>query len=340
MAKPFFHPQALVESPHIGDGTRVWAFAHVLPRAVLGSDCNICDHVFIENDVVLGDRVTVKCGVQLWDGLRIEDDVFIGPNATFTNDPLPRSKKYLAQYPRTVVGRGASIGANATILPGITIGENAMVGAGAVVTHSVPADAVVVGNPARIIRYVEPREAKPASGQAGVSNPAVRVSGVQLIHSPTISDLRGNLNAREVGRGLPFVPARYFMISGVPTTAVRGEHAHRVCKQLLVALRGTVTVICDDGSERQEFLLDTPEIALYLPPMVWGIQSKYSGDALLLVLASHAYDAADYIRDYPQFLKERRPPAAVAPERSPDPPTAAADERRIAGEPDAGRANS
>lgn len=338
MSKPFLHPQSLVESPHIGAGTRVWAFAHVLPSAVIGSDCNICDHVFIENDVVLGDRVTVKCGVQLWDGLRIEDDVFIGPNATFTNDPLPRSKQYLARYPQTVVRRGASIGANATLLPGITIGENAMVGAGAVVTHSVPPDAVVVGNPARIIRYVARREAEVATVSSAATDPSVRVRGVQLIHSPTISDLRGNLNAREVGRGLPFVPARYFMISGVPTTAVRGEHAHRLCKQLLVCLRGSVTVICDDGSERQEFLLETPEIGLYLPPMVWGIQSKYSSDALLLVLASHNYDAADYIRDYPQFLKERRAYAAATLERSAGQPAAASEERRTASGQGGGRA--
>lgn len=150
----FIHPQALVESEKIGDRTRVWAFVHILPDAVVGSDCNICDHVFIENDVIIGDRVTVKCGVQLWDGLRIADDVFIGPNATFTNDRFPRSKQPFTLL-ETNVERGATIGANATILPGITIGENAMVAAGAVVTRDVPPDALVVGNPARIIRKLE-----------------------------------------------------------------------------------------------------------------------------------------------------------------------------------------
>lgn len=154
-AEHFEHPQALVESEQIGPGTRVWAFAHVLPGARIGRDCNICDHTFIENDVVVGDRVTVKCGVQLWDGLRVEDDVFIGPNATFTNDPSPRSKEYLDEYPVTVLERGCSIGANATLLPGITVGRKAMVGAGAVVTTSVPPNAVVVGNPARIVRLLD-----------------------------------------------------------------------------------------------------------------------------------------------------------------------------------------
>lgn len=148
----FEHPQALVESESIGRGTRVWAFTHILPGAVIGEDCNVCDHVFIENDVIVGDRVTIKCGVQLWDGIRLEDDVFVGPNATFTNDLFPRSKQYSDKFPRTLVRRGASIGANATILAGLTIGAGAMVGAGAVVTKDVPPNTVVVGNPARVMR--------------------------------------------------------------------------------------------------------------------------------------------------------------------------------------------
>ena len=152
----FIHPQALVEGERIGSGTRVWAFAHVLPGAVIGQDCNICDNVFVENDVTVGDRVTVKCGVQLWDGVHVESDVFIGPNVTFTNDPFPRSKQHLPKYPPTFVRRGASIGANATILPGMTIRPRTMVGAGAVVTRSVPPHALVVGNPARVIKTLTP----------------------------------------------------------------------------------------------------------------------------------------------------------------------------------------
>jgi UDP-3-O-[3-hydroxymyristoyl] glucosamine N-acyltransferase len=112
----FVHPQGICESSAIGVRTKIWAFAHVLPGAVIGEDCNVCDHVFIENDVVIGNRVTVKCGVQLWDGLRVEDDVFIGPNATFTNDPFPRSKQRPEQFEITYLRRGCSIGANATIL--------------------------------------------------------------------------------------------------------------------------------------------------------------------------------------------------------------------------------
>ena len=158
----FKHPAAIVESKHIGPRTRIWAFAHVLAGAVIGADCNICDHVFIENDVRIGDRVTVKCGVQLWDGVVLEDDVFVGPNATFTNDLTPRSKKRPPEFLRTNVEAGASIGANATILPGITIGRNAMVGAGAVVTKNVPANAIVIGNPAYINGYVATADNTPS----------------------------------------------------------------------------------------------------------------------------------------------------------------------------------
>lgn len=148
------HPLSDVQSLHVGPATRIWQFVVILPHARIGADCNICSHVLIENDVVIGDRVTVKSGVQLWDGTRIEDDVFIGPNVTFTNDVFPRSKQYPAAFALTTVGKGASIGGGATILPGITIGRHAMVGAGAVVTRPVPERAVVVGNPARIVRYL------------------------------------------------------------------------------------------------------------------------------------------------------------------------------------------
>jgi UDP-2-acetamido-3-amino-2,3-dideoxy-glucuronate N-acetyltransferase len=148
---PFIHERALVESDKIGAGTRIWAFSHVMAGAVIGAGCNVCDHTYIEGDVVIGDRVTIKSGVYIWDGMRIEDDVFIGPQATFTNDPFPRSRRPFSP-PVTTIRKGASIGAGAVILPGVTVGERALVGAGAVVTKDVPADVVVVGNPARILR--------------------------------------------------------------------------------------------------------------------------------------------------------------------------------------------
>jgi acetyltransferase-like isoleucine patch superfamily enzyme len=147
----FIHPSADVQSRQIGEGTRVWQFVVVLPGAVIGRDGNICSHCFIENQVVVGDRVTVKCGVQLWDGVTLEDDVFVGPNVTFTNDLAPRSRNAAAQLLPTLVRKGASIGANATILPGLTIGEGAKIGAGSVVLKDVAAHTSVAGVPAVMI---------------------------------------------------------------------------------------------------------------------------------------------------------------------------------------------
>lgn len=156
-AVPFLHPHALVDSgAHIGPRTRVWAFAHVVRGAVVGEDCNLCDHTFIEGKVVIGNRVTLKCGVFLWDGIRVDDDVFIGPGAVFTNDPRPRSRQIPASYPETRLMQGCSVGAGAVILPGLTIGCWSMVAAGAVVTRDVAPYSLVVGNPARFRSFICP----------------------------------------------------------------------------------------------------------------------------------------------------------------------------------------
>ena len=151
----YIHPLADVAECRIGDETKIWQFVVVLKGAQIGVECNICAQTLIEGDVVIGDRVTIKAGVQIWDGSVIGNDVFIGPNATFSNDNFPRSKRPPKKFHGVTINNGASIGANATLLPGIIIGEKAMVGAGAVVTKDVPPNAVVVGNPARIIRYLK-----------------------------------------------------------------------------------------------------------------------------------------------------------------------------------------
>jgi acetyltransferase-like isoleucine patch superfamily enzyme/dTDP-4-dehydrorhamnose 3,5-epimerase-like enzyme len=296
------HQTSICESEKIGENTRLWAFTHVLPGAQIGKDCNICDQVFIENDVVVGDRVTIKSGVQLWDGIRISDDVFVGPNVTFTNDKFPRSKNYPEKFPTTTVNRGASIGANATILPGIDLGEGCMIGAGSVVTKSVPPFAIVYGNPARIQGYVE-REFSASTLSASKYNrkESALPGASKFIELKCASDARGSLTAIDFSDFSAFEVKRIFYVYDVPTHNVRGEHAHKTCIQFLIALHGTVKVLLDDGNERSEVILDRSTEGLLIPPMVWGVQFQFSEGAVLSVLASEPYDEADYIRSYADF---------------------------------------
>jgi UDP-2-acetamido-3-amino-2,3-dideoxy-glucuronate N-acetyltransferase len=149
------HPLAEVQTDNIGEQTTIWQYAIILKGASIGSNCNINCHTFIENDVIIGNNVTVKSGVYLWDGIVVEDDVFIGPNATFTNDKYPRSKQYPAFFQKTKLERGCSIGANATVLGGLTIGQCSIVGAGSVVTKDVPPNVIVTGNPAKIVARID-----------------------------------------------------------------------------------------------------------------------------------------------------------------------------------------
>jgi acetyltransferase-like isoleucine patch superfamily enzyme/dTDP-4-dehydrorhamnose 3,5-epimerase-like enzyme len=299
------HAEALVEAgATIGAGTRVWAFTHLLPGAVVGRDCNICDHVLIEGGVCVGSRVTVKSGVQLWAGTTLEDDVVVGPNATFTNDLFPRSKEHPTEYALTLVRTKASIGANATILAGTVVGANAMVGAGAVITRNVPPNAIVTGNPARITGYVSAHARGPIRAEhRGPSMPqSLSVRDVRLIQLSLATDARGSIAFGQHDTHLPFQPKRFFVVYDVPSKEVRGEHAHRRLEQVLTCIRGSLAVVVDDGHERDEVLLDSPEVGLYVPPMVWATQYRYSQDAMLLVLASDIYDPNDYIRSYEDFV--------------------------------------
>jgi UDP-2-acetamido-3-amino-2,3-dideoxy-glucuronate N-acetyltransferase len=292
------HPSAIIETEQIGPRTRIWAFAHVLPTAQIGADCNICDHTLIEDGAVIGDRVTVKCYVQVGEGVTLEDDVFVGPNVGFTNDRFPRSRQWPLKYEKTLVQRGASIGANASILPGLTIGSEAMIGAGAVVTRDVPAQAIVVGNPGFIKGYVTAGAGLAGHGTGPKSSPYTQLAGgAALFELPQIQDSRGSLSFAQIAGLLPFPVVRYFLVYRVPNSEVRGEHAHKALHQFLVCASGNCTVRLFDGRRSDEVRLDRPGTGLYVPPMVWTTQYKFSSDAVLLVLASDVYREADYIRD-------------------------------------------
>jgi hypothetical protein len=226
-----------------------------------------------------------------------------------------RPEKFL----ETRIENGASIGAGAVILPGITIGTGAMVGAGAVVTRSVPPHAIVTGPAGRIVGYVDsgemPTTSRPAGAAAPVSADApvpLGVGGVTVHKLHGVRDLRGNLSFGEFARDIPFVPKRYFMVFDVPSEKTRGEHAHYRCHQFLVCVKGSCAVLVDDGERRAEVALDSLDKGIYLPPLVWGVQYKYSRDAVLLVFASDYYDAADYIRDYAEFTQVVRSGAGPA----------------------------
>jgi UDP-2-acetamido-3-amino-2,3-dideoxy-glucuronate N-acetyltransferase len=305
--KYFVHPSAICESTKLGDGTRISAFTHVLSGAEIGNDCCIWDYVFIENEVLVGDRVTIKCGAQILDGVEIESDVVIGPNVTFSSDPFASKKNTTTKSVRTVIRSGATIGANAIIAPGLVIGVNAVIGAGSVVTSSVPPHARVVGNPAKIVGYMRGLGSQVAVSTAQEkSEPgrhATAVQGVAIFNFRAVPDMRGSLTVGEFEKEIPFKPSRYFLVHDVPTAETRGEHAHLKCHQFLIAVKGTVHVVADDGTNREEYILDRNNIGIYLPPMIWGIQYQYTSDAVLLVFASDYYDPADYIRDYDLFLQ-------------------------------------
>ena len=301
MAKNFIHPQSDVQSINIGERTQIWQFCVVLSNAVIGSEVNICANVFIENDVLVGDRVTIKCGVQLWDGITIENDVFIGPNVTFTNDPFPKSKQRPVAFARTLIKANASIGANATILPGITIGQGAMIGAGAVVTRDVPPYAIVKGNPARISGYVNGNADRPSTIQP-VNERRDDFPGISWIRFTAVSDMRGDLIASDFSKQISFPVKRAFFVTNVPSHHVRGEHGHKECHQLLICLQGSVMVSVDNGRTRAQWRLDQPSLGMHIHPKVWAAQYQYSTNAVLAVFASHEYDASDYIRNYDEFL--------------------------------------
>jgi UDP-2-acetamido-3-amino-2,3-dideoxy-glucuronate N-acetyltransferase len=277
-------------------------FAVVDASAKVGTGTVIGPHAVIDALASVGEHCVIESGAHVCRGTVIENQVHIGAHVAFASapggSPVP-----------AVVKQGAWIGANASIVAGVVIGAKAVVRPGTVVMRSVPPGAIVEGNPANIVGYVDAIQG-PASAamQAPVSRKgsaveATLVTGVTVHHFPVVPDLRGSLTVGEFDREIPFVPKRYFMVFGVPNREIRGEHAHHACHQFLICVRGSCAVVADDGHNKVEVTLDSPDRGIYLPPMTWGIQYKYSSDAMLLVFASHYYDSADYIRDYADFMR-------------------------------------
>ena len=317
----FVHEKAICDSNRIGDGTNIWAFAHVLPGAIIGNNCNICDGVLIENDVIIGNDCTIQCGVQLGEGVHLEDRVVVGPNVTFTNDLYPRSRIEPSTLSKTVIRSGVSIGANATILPGIELGENCLIGAGALVNVSVPPNAVVEGNPCRIVRFAETEILTDLSSRDWQGKPSIQLVNemdIRLYRFASFTDHRGTLTVVDHDSTLPFAPRRMFTIQDVPEGLFRGNHAHKQCHQLLICLKGSCSVHLDDGKSRMSVLLDSNTLGLHIPPRTWGVQYHFSSDAVLQVLASAPYDTKDYISCYAEFLayaQQAREPSQSHPSR-------------------------
>jgi hypothetical protein len=224
--------------------------------------------------------------------VRIEPGAVVGDRVLFAEE----------SQAETVVRSGARIGAGAVIGGGVEIGRGALVRPGSVVLSSVPANAVVAGNPAEVVGYVD---AEPVLGPVSVTPPSavpLDVGGAVLHRMQRVRDWRGDLTVGEVGRDLPFEPKRWFMVFGVPDTQLRGAHAHQICHQFLICVRGSCRTLLDDGARRREVTLESPDLGVYMPPMIWGTQYRYSADAVLLVFASHGYDQTDYLRSYDDFL--------------------------------------
>lgn len=252
------------------------------------SGATLASDVSIGESVYLHPRVTAEAGVT------------IGACAVFVDDGVSR----------TVIREGARIGAGAVVGAGVEIARGAEVRPGAVVLASAPSNGILEGNPAQVVGYVQgadlpeaPRFSPPAAAAGAPSVYTLGVGDSALYRMRRVSDLRGALTVGEVEKDLPFVPRRYFMVFDVPSRELRGEHAHKACRQFLICAHGTCTVLLDDGHARRELTLDRPELGVYVPPMIWGTQYKYSADAVLLVFASLPYDPDDYIRSYDEFLK-------------------------------------
>ena len=271
------HPTTLFENSKAGDGSRFGAYT-VIRAARFGERCTIGDHVVVE-------------------GAAIGDDVIIGSHSNLVANP----DQLIQIRDRAVIEPGV------TVAPGVLIAEGALIETGSVVTKNVPANAVLAGNPAKIIRYRQTLVSPIALETASTATlQPTQVRGVVLHNLPVVEDLRGNLTFGEIERHVPFPVKRYFLTFDVASEEARGEHAHRSLHQFLICVSGRLHILADDGVHREEFILNRPNLALHLPPLVWAVQYRFSPGAVLMVLCSDHYEPEDYIRDYAEFLRVTR----------------------------------
>ena len=298
------------QSRQIGVGSEVSDYSIIQEGAVIGTGSKIGPHCLIERNVVIGNHVVIEAGVHVCDGVRISNNVAIGSNVTFLRPHIYNPTVESEVIIHTEVQSGASIGGGAIIGAGITVGANAKVAPDAVVRHTVPANALIEGSPAKIVGYANLSSTSMAVAVDGIDDGTDNNSGNVLadsdakrVHFWGTSDSRGTLTVVNIPADVPFTPKRFFTVYGVPSGEVRGEHAHKECHQFLICVSGSCSVVLDDGSTQCEVSLDSPQVGLYVPPMIWGTQCQHSRDAVLLVLASHEYDEADYFRNYAKFLR-------------------------------------
>ncbi|WP_319777815.1 WxcM-like domain-containing protein [Maridesulfovibrio sp.] len=284
----------------IGNKSYIQHHSTIGDNVTIGDNCLIQSNVVIDDNVHIKNSVTIKSNVCICKDTIIESGTCVESGTVFISDRLASSREAGCAK----VGRDVIVGANSTIYP-VKIDANSIIKPGSVVTRDVPHNSIVAGNPAKIIDYVDTdvaNDQKPLSVY-GDKKPYISKTGAIVYSIPTFSDMRGDLSVLEFEQFLPFSVQRVFYTYNIDTEMVRGEHAHIECKQFLIAIAGSLNVVCDNGFVREEFVLNTSQKGLYIPPKCWGIQYKHSKDSVLLVCASMAYDSDDYIREYDEFIK-------------------------------------
>ena len=281
MNQPSIHPSA-----HVGPG------ADIAPDAAVGPNC------VLRGEISIGARTTLGPSVSLAGAVVIAADCRIDAGVT-TTEGLSG-----AGGARLVLGAGVQVGAGSVLTLGLEIGAGARIEAGSIVTRAVPAHAIVAGDPAVVVGFVT-TEPPPTFTDGNVIHSRA-VAGVSFHRFPVVREPRGSLIFSEFGMEVPFVPKRYFMVHDVPPHQLRGTHARETCGELLVCVAGSINAVVDDGLSREEYVLDRPHLGLYIPPLVWATQYKHTPDAILMVFATHHYEADDYIVDYDGFVAGRK----------------------------------